>query len=108
MRKVKETAAMFSDWFRDHPVYELSYESLFGESGFSKEVEGTFTSISVALMVSSLIFTFAHRSPFSFPAAFLGGLVLGLIFIRKGVETAIAAHVAADFLFFTASYILME
>ena len=63
------------------------------------------TPISVALMASALIFTFAHRSPFSFPAAFLGGLVLGLIFISKGVETAITAHVAADFLFFTVSYI---
>jgi membrane protease YdiL (CAAX protease family) len=63
------------------------------------------TPISVALMASSLIFTFAHRSPFSFSAAFLGGLVLGLVFISKGVETAITAHVAADFLFFTVSYI---
>jgi membrane protease YdiL (CAAX protease family) len=59
----------------------------------------------VALTASSLVFAFAHRSPYSLTAAFLGGMVLGLIYMRKGVEPAIAAHFAANFLFFNASYL---
>jgi membrane protease YdiL (CAAX protease family) len=65
----------------------------------------TVTSISIALTASSLIFAFAHRSPYSFTAALFGGIVLGLLFLWKGVETAIAAHFAADFLFFSLSYL---
>jgi membrane protease YdiL (CAAX protease family) len=63
------------------------------------------TSTSIALTASSLIFAFAHESPYSFVAALLGGIVLGLLFLWKGVEVAIAAHFAANFLFFSASYV---
>ena len=59
----------------------------------------------LAMVLSSLLFALAHRSPYSFTAAFFGGMLLGPIYIRTGVEAAIAAHVAADFLFFSASYL---
>ncbi len=84
-------------------LYTVKYLNLRRLGGGSAPVSSV--PFSVALTASSLIFAFAHRSPLSFQAAFLGGLVLGGIYITKGVEAAIAAHVTADFLFFTASYI---
>ena len=61
--------------------------------------------VALALVLSSLLFALAHRSPYSFTAAFFGGMLLGPIYLKSGVEAAIAAHFAADFLFFSASYL---
>jgi hypothetical protein len=58
----------------------------------------------MAIVLSSLLFAIAH-SVTGFTAAFTGGMMLGLIYFLSGVESAIAAHVAANFLFFTASYL---
>jgi len=58
----------------------------------------------LALMMSSLVFGLAHN-PYGFTAAFFGGMILGGIYLRSGIESAIAAHFAANFLFFTASYL---
>ena len=60
---------------------------------------------SIAVVVSTLIFAFAHRSPLSLTAVFLAGIVLGLIYLFKGVEASIAAHFVANFIFFSASYV---
>ena len=61
--------------------------------------------VALSLVLSSLLFALAHRSPYSFTAAFFGGMLLGPIYMKGGVEAAIAAHFAADFLFFSASYL---
>ena len=61
--------------------------------------------VALALVLSSILFALAHRSPYSFTAAFFGGMLLGPIYMKAGVEAAIAAHFAADFLFFSASYL---
>jgi len=58
----------------------------------------------VALVLSSLVFGLAHGD-YGFTAAFFGGMILGWIYLRSGVESSIAAHFAANFLFFTASYL---
>ena len=42
---------------------------------------------------------------YGFTAAFFGGILLGLIYIQSGIESAIAAHFCANFLFFSASYL---
>jgi membrane protease YdiL (CAAX protease family) len=56
----------------------------------------------LALVVSSLLFAIAHNVS-GFTAAFAGGLVLGSVYLKGGVESAIAAHFVANFLFFGAS-----
>jgi membrane protease YdiL (CAAX protease family) len=61
--------------------------------------------VALALVLSSLLFALAHRSPYSFTAAFFGGMLLGAIYLKAGVEAGIAAHFAADFLFFSAAYL---
>ena len=61
--------------------------------------------LALALVLSSLLFALAHRSPFSFTAAFFGGMLLGPMYLKSGVEAAILAHFAADFLFFSAAYL---
>src|SRR6185295_14428694 len=58
----------------------------------------------LALVMSSLVFGLAH-SYYGFTAAFFGGMLLGGIYLRSGIECSIAAHFAANFLFFTASYL---
>jgi membrane protease YdiL (CAAX protease family) len=50
------------------------------------------------------VFGLAHGD-YGFTAAFFGGMILGWIYLRSGVESSIAAHFAANFLFFTASYL---
>jgi len=42
---------------------------------------------------------------YGFTAAFFGGMLLGLIYIQSGIESAIAAHFCANFFFFSASYL---
>jgi membrane protease YdiL (CAAX protease family) len=59
----------------------------------------------LALVLSSMVFGLAH-SYYGFTAAFFGGMVLGVIYLRSGIESSIAAHFAANFLFFTASYLV--
>jgi len=59
----------------------------------------------LALVLSSLVFAVAHNTS-GFTAAFFGGMILGGIYLYSGVESSISAHFAANFLFFTASYLL--
>ena len=61
--------------------------------------------VALALVLSSMLFAAAHRDIYSFTAAFVGGMLLGPIYLKSGVEAAIAAHFAANFLFFSASYL---
>lgn len=63
-----------------------------------------FLPTALALVMSSLVFGLAHNTS-GFTAAFFGGMILGGIYLRSGIESAIAAHFAANFLFFTASYL---
>jgi CAAX prenyl protease-like protein len=58
----------------------------------------------LSLVISSLLFAMVHNI-YSFTAAFFGGVLLGLIYLRGGIESAIAAHFCANFLFFSASYL---
>jgi membrane protease YdiL (CAAX protease family) len=60
--------------------------------------------IALALVSSSLFFALAH-SYWGFTAGFFGGMMLGWIYLRSGIESAIAAHFSANFLFFSASYL---
>jgi membrane protease YdiL (CAAX protease family) len=63
-----------------------------------------FLPAALALVLSSLVFGRAHGD-YGFTAAFFGGMILGGIYLRSGIESAISAHFAANFLFFTASYL---
>ena len=58
----------------------------------------------LALVLSSMVFGLAHGNS-GFTAAFFGGMILGWIYLRSGIESSISAHFAANFLFFTASYL---
>jgi Type II CAAX prenyl endopeptidase Rce1-like len=58
----------------------------------------------LSIVLSSLLFAMVHNI-YGFTAAFFGGLLLGLIYIQSGIESAIAAHFCANFLFFSASYL---
>jgi hypothetical protein len=58
----------------------------------------------LAIVLSSLLFAMLHNV-YGFTAGFFGGLLLGLIYIHGGIESAIAAHFSANFLFFSASYL---
>ena len=58
----------------------------------------------MALVLSSLLFAVAHNV-YGFTGAFCGGLMLGFIFMKSGIESAIAAHFVANFLFFSVSYL---
>ena len=58
----------------------------------------------LAVVLSSLLFAMVH-SVYGFTAAFFGGVLLGLIYIQSGIESAIAAHFFANFLFYSASYL---
>jgi membrane protease YdiL (CAAX protease family) len=58
----------------------------------------------LALVVSSLLFAVAHNI-YGFTAAFAGGLVLGIVFLKSGLECAIVGHFVADVVFFSASYL---
>ena len=59
----------------------------------------------MALVLSSLLFALAHNI-YGFTAAFCGGVILGFIYLGGGIESAIAAHFFANFLFYTMSYVL--
>jgi hypothetical protein len=58
----------------------------------------------MSVVLSSLLFAMVHNI-YGFTAAFFGGMFLGLIYIQSGIESAIAAHFCANFLFFRASYL---
>jgi hypothetical protein len=58
----------------------------------------------LSVVLSSLLFAMEHNV-YGFTAAFFGGMLLGLIYIHSGIESAIAAHFSANFLFFSASYL---
>jgi hypothetical protein len=58
----------------------------------------------LSVVLSSLLFAMLH-SVYGFTAAFFGGMLLGLIYIHSGIESAIAAHFSANFLFFSAAYL---
>jgi hypothetical protein len=58
----------------------------------------------LSIVLSSLLFAMVHNV-YGFTAAFFGGMLLGLIYIQSGIESAIAAHFCANFLFFSASYL---
>lgn len=58
----------------------------------------------LSIVLSSLLFAMVHNV-YGFTAAFFGGILLGLIYIQSGIESAIAAHFCANFLFFSASYL---
>jgi Type II CAAX prenyl endopeptidase Rce1-like len=58
----------------------------------------------LSVVLSSLLFAMVHNV-YGFTAAFFGGVLLGLIYIHSGIESAIAAHFCANFLFFSASYL---
>jgi len=58
----------------------------------------------LSIVLSSLLFAMVHNV-YGFTAAFFGGILLGLIYIQGGIESAIAAHFCADFLFYSASYL---
>jgi membrane protease YdiL (CAAX protease family) len=61
--------------------------------------------VALALVLSSLLFAMVHDF-YAFTAAFCGGMLLGLIYLKGGIEGAIAAHFMANFIFFSASYLL--
>ena len=58
----------------------------------------------MSIVLSSLLFAMVHNI-YGFTAAFFGGILLGVIYIKSGIESAIAAHFCANFLFFSASYL---
>jgi hypothetical protein len=58
----------------------------------------------LAVVISSLLFAMVHNI-YGFTAAFFGGMLLGVIYLQSGIESAIAAHFCANFLFFSASYL---
>jgi glucose uptake protein GlcU len=58
----------------------------------------------MAMVLSALAFAIVHDL-YGFTAAFLAGIILGFIYLRSGIESAIAAHFVANFLFFSASYL---
>lgn len=58
----------------------------------------------MSVVLSALLFAMVHNI-YGFTAAFFGGTLLGLIYIQSGIESAIAAHFCANFLFFSASYL---
>lgn len=60
--------------------------------------------VALSLVLSSLLFAMVHNF-YGFTAAFFGGMLLGLIYLKSGIESAIAAHFCANFLFFSASYL---
>jgi hypothetical protein len=58
----------------------------------------------LSLVLSSLLFAMVHNV-YGFTAAFFGGVLLGLIYLKSGIESAIAAHFCANFFFFSAVYL---
>jgi hypothetical protein len=60
--------------------------------------------VALALVLSSLLFAMVHNF-YGFTAAFFGGMLLGMIYLKSGIESAIAAHFTANFFFFSASYL---
>jgi hypothetical protein len=59
----------------------------------------------LSVVLSALLFAMVHNV-WGFTAGFFGGMLLGLIYMQSGIESAIAAHFFANFLFFTAVYLL--
>lgn len=61
--------------------------------------------VAMAIVLSSLLFAMDHGI-YAFTAAFFGGMLLGMIYLKGGIEGAIAAHFVANFVFFSASYLM--
>jgi hypothetical protein len=61
--------------------------------------------VAMAIVLSSLLFAMDHGI-YAFTAAFFGGMLLGMIYLKGGIEGAIAAHFVANFIFFSASYLM--
>jgi membrane protease YdiL (CAAX protease family) len=61
--------------------------------------------VAMALVLSSLLFAMVHDF-YAFTAAFFGGMLLGVVYLKGGIEGAIAAHFMANFVFFSASYLI--
>src|SRR5262245_13542366 len=61
--------------------------------------------VAMAIVLSSLLFAMDH-GVYAFTAAFFGGMLLGMIYLKGGIEGAIAAHFVANFVFFSASYLM--
>ena len=59
----------------------------------------------LSVVLSALLFAMVHNI-WGFTAGFFGGMLLGLIYMQSGIESAIAAHFCANFLFFSAVYLL--
>jgi hypothetical protein len=57
--------------------------------------------VAMAIVLSSLLFAMVH-DVYAFTAAFFGGMLLGMIYLKGGIEGAIAAHFVANFVFFSA------
>ena len=58
----------------------------------------------LSVVLSSLLFAMVHNV-YGFTAGFFGGMLLGLIYIHSSIESAIAAHFSANFLFYSAVYL---
>jgi hypothetical protein len=58
----------------------------------------------LSVVLSSLLFAMVHNV-YGFTAAFFGGVLLGFIYLKSGIESAIAAHFCANFFFFSVSYL---
>jgi len=71
--------------------------------GASSRIQSTIPG-AFALISSSLLFGTVHGT-FGFLFAFVAGMVLGIIFLRGGLESAILAHFVTDFAFFYWTYL---
>ena len=69
------------------------------QSGLSRWIPVVFS-----VVFSSLMFGVVHGA-YGFLFAFLAGILLCLIFLRGGLESAILAHFLADFVFFNLTYL---
>jgi membrane protease YdiL (CAAX protease family) len=58
----------------------------------------------LSVVLSSLLFAMAHNIS-GFTAGFFGGMLLGVIYLQSGIESAMAAHFSANFFFFSVSYV---
>src|SRR5215470_6548486 len=96
-----------------HSLYDSFVISL--DSGVIEEILFRLFILSCFLFCFRLLYSRLERvwpgvvamvhNIYGFTAAFFGGVLLGLIYMQSGIESAIAAHFFANFLFFSASYL---
>lgn len=84
--------------------FVFSFRHLYAKITFMWPVLVAIIPTALSLVLSSLLFAMVHNV-YGFTAAFFGGVLLGLIYLRSGIESAIAAHFFANFFFFSASYL---